>query len=170
MSQSKLQNFNQRILKKLISTLYKVLLENDSENPKIYNISDDDVFRSIEYTLELMGLGKVEYEDIDFVFALYSMNYSKIKDGIIESDLEIPQISEYTFKIDVNETLYQTTTYKHRLFSYSESNVIPISQKAENDGYFSVYEGNPIDTNVHDSETNDISWNNHSVTKIKSEK
>ena len=59
MSQSKLQNFNQRILKKLISTLYKVLLENDSENPEIYNISDDDVLRSIEYTLELMGLGSL---------------------------------------------------------------------------------------------------------------
>lgn len=167
MSQSKLQNFNQRILKKLISTLYKVLLDNDSENPKIYNISDDDVFRSIEYTLELMGLGKGGYEDIDFVFALYSMNYSKIKDGVIESDLEIPQISEYTFKIDVSETLYQTTTYKNRLFSYSEKNVIPISQRAENDGNFSVWEGTPIDTNVHDSETNDIIWNNHSVTKIE---
>lgn len=167
MSQSKLQNFNQRILKKLISTLYKVLLENDSEDPKIYNISDDDVFSSIEYTLELMGFDSREYEDIDFVFALYSMNYSKIKDGVIESDLEIPQISEYTFKIDVNETLYQTTTYKHRLFSYSESNVMPISQRAENDGNFSVWEGTPIDTHVYDSETNDIIWNNRSVTKIE---
>ena len=167
MSQSKLQNFNQRILKKLISTLYKVLLENDSEDPKIYNISDDDVFSSIEYTLDLMGLGRGEYEDIDFVFALYSINYSKIKDGVIESDLEIPQISEYTFKIDVNETLYQNVTYKHRLFSYSKSNVIPISQRAENDGSFSVWEGNPIDTHVNDSETNNISWDYKSVTKLE---
>lgn len=170
MSQSKLQNFNQRILKKLISTLYKVLLENDSENPEIYNISDDDVLRSIEYTLELMGLGKGEYTDIDFVFALYSMNYLKIKDGVIESDLEIPQISEYSFDIDVRETVYQTVTYRHTTSSYSEKNAVPICQRADYDGYFSVYEGNPIDTNVHDSETNDISWNNHSVTKIKSEK
>jgi len=167
MSQSKLQNFNQRILKKLISTLYKVLLENDSEDPKIYNISDDDVFSSIEYTLELMGFGRGEYKDIDFVFALYSMNYSKIKDGVIESDLEIPQISEYTFEIDVNETVYQNVTYKHRLFSYSKSNVIPISQRAENDGNFSVWEGNHTNTHVNDSETNDISWDYKSVTKIE---
>ena len=168
MSQSKLQNFNQKILKKLLSILYKTLVEEGSENPKFYNITDDDVFRAVESSLDMMGLGTGEYEDIDFMFALYSMNYSKIKDGVIESDLEIPQISEYTFKIDVNETIYQTTTYRHRLFSYSESNVIPIAQRAEYDGNFSVYDGNPTDTHVHDSETNDITWNNNTVSKLKS--
>jgi len=168
MSQSKLQNFNQRILKKLISTLYKVLLENDSEDPKIYNISDDDVFRSIEYTLELMGLGRGEYEDIDFVFALYSMNYSKIKDGVIESDLEIPQISEYSFDIEVRETVFQNVTYRHKLSSYSEKNVIPIAKRAEDDGNLSVWEGHLIDTDVYDSETNDITWERGSVKKVES--
>ena len=138
MSQSKLQNFNQRILKKLISTLYKVLLENDSENPKIYNISDDDVFRSIEYTLELMGLGEGEYTDIDFVFALYSMNYLKIDNGVIDSDLEIPQISEYSFDIEVRESVFQNVTYRHKLSSYSEKNVIQIAKRAEDDGNLSV--------------------------------
>lgn len=168
MSQSKLQNFNQRILKKLISTLYKVLLENDSENPKIYNISDDDVLRSIEYTLELMGLGKGEYTDIDFVFALYSMNYLKIDNGVIDSDLEIPQIKQYTFNIDVNETVYQAVTYQHKLYSYSEKNVLPISQRAEYDGNFSPWEGRDIGTEVFDSETNRIEWDSNSVTEVKS--
>lgn len=168
MSQSKLQNFNQRILKKLLTILYKTLLEENSENPEIYNISDDDVFKSIEYTLELMGLGEGEYEDIDFVFALYSINYSKIKDGTIESDLEIPQISKYSFDIDVNETVYQTVSYQHTIFSYSKSNVIPISQRAEYDGNFSVWEGTHIDTDINDSETNDINWVRKSVTKVES--
>lgn len=170
MSQSKLQNFNQRILKKLLTTLYKSLVQESSENPKVYNISDDDVFRSIEYTLELMGLGKGEYEDIDFVFALYSMNYSKIKDGVIESDLEIPQISEYSFDIDVRETVYQTVTYRHTISSYSEKNAVPICQRADYDGNFSVYDGDSIHTDIHDAETNDITWDYKSVTKIKSEK
>ena len=168
MSQSKLQNFNQRILKKLISTLYKVLLENDSENPEIYNISDDDVLRSIEYTLELMGLGKGEYTDIDFVFALYSMNYLKIDNGVIDSDLEIPQISEYSFDIDVRETVFQTVTYRHTTSSYSEKNAVPISQRAEYDGNFSVYDGDSIHTEIYDAETNDITWDYKSVTKLKS--
>ena len=168
MSHSKIERFNQRILKDVILRLYKLLLEDNEENPKIYNISDDGVFSSIENVLDIMGFGTSEYEDIDFVFALYIKNHHLIKDGKIEGDIEIPQISEYTFKIDVNETIYQTTTYRHRLFSYSESNVIPIAQRAEYDGNFSVYDGNPTDTHVHDSETNDITWNNNTVNKLKS--
>jgi hypothetical protein len=115
-----------------------------------------------------MGFGDGEYEDIDFIYALYSLNYHLIDDGKIEGDITIPTIGEYSFDVDVRETVYQTVTYRHTTSSYSEKNAVPISQRADYDGNFSVYDGNPINTEIYDSETNDISWDYKSVTKLKS--
>jgi hypothetical protein len=168
MSKSKFERFNQRILKDVILRLYKLLLEDNEENPKVYNISDDGVFQSIETITKLMGIGDGEYEDIDFIYALYSLNYHLIDDGKIEGDITIPTIGEYSFDVDVRETVYQTVTYRHITSSYSEKNAVPISQRADYDGNFSVYDGNPINTEIYDSETNDISWDYKSVTKLKS--
>lgn len=168
MTNSKFEKFNQRILKDIIVRLYKLLLEDGEENPKFYNISDDGVFKSIETITKLMGVGDGEYEDIDFIYALYSLNYHLINDGKIEGDITIPTLEKYSFDVDVRETVYQTVTYRHIESSYSEKNAVPIFQRADYDGNFSVYDGNPIHTEIYDSETNDISWDYKSVTKLKS--
>ena len=167
MANSKFEKFNQRILKDIIVRLYKLLLEDGEENPKFYNISDDGVLKSIETITKLMGIGD-EYEDIDFIYALYSLNYHLIDDGKIKGDITIPTIGEYSFDIDVRETIYQTVTYRHTTSSYSEKNTVPIVQRADYDGNFSVYDGDIINTDIHDSETKDISWDYKSVTKLKS--
>ena len=168
MANSKFEKFNQRILKDIIVRLYKLLLEDGEENPKFYNISDDGVFQSIETITKLMGVGNGEYEDIDFIYALYSLNFHLINDGKIKGDITIPTIGEYSFDIDVRETIYQTVTYRHTTSSYSEKNTVPIVQRADYDGNFSVYDGDIINTDIHDSETNDISWDYESVTKLNS--
>jgi hypothetical protein len=168
MANSKFEKFNQRILKDIIVRLYKLLLEDGEENPKFYNISDDGVFKSIETITKLMGVGDGEYEDIDFIYALYSLNYHLINDGKIEGDITIPILEKYSFDVDVRETVYQTVTYRHIESSYSEKNAVPIFQRADYDGNFSVYDGNPIHTEIYDSETNDISWDYKSVRKLKS--
>ena len=168
MANSKFEKFNQRILKDIIVRLYKLLLEDGEENPKFYNISDDGVLKSIETITKLMGIGDGEYEDIDFIYALYSLNFHLINDGKIEGDITIPTLEKYSFDVDVRETVYQTVTYRHIELSYSEKNAVPIFQRADYDGNFSVYDGNPIHTEIYDSETNDISWDYKSVTKLKS--
>ena len=168
MANSKFEKFNQRILKDIIVRLYKLLLEDGEENPKFYNISDDGVFKSIETITKLMGVGDGEYEDIDFIYALYNLNYHLINDGKIEGGITIPTLEKYSFDVDVRETVYQTVTYRHIELSYSEKNAVPISQRADYDGNFSVYDGDIINTEIYDSETNDISWDYKSVRKLKS--
>lgn len=168
MDNSKFEKFNQRILKDIIVRLYKLLLEDGEENPKFYNISDDGVLKSIETITKLMGIGDGEYEDIDFIYALYSLNFHLINDGKIEGDITIPTLEKYSFDVDVRETVYQTVTYRHTTSSYSEKNTVPIVQRADYDGNFSVYDGNPIHTEIYDSETNDISWDYESVRKLNS--
>ena len=151
MANSKFEKFNQRILKDIIVRLYKLLLEDGEENPKFYNISDDGVFQSIVTITNLMGVGDGEYEDIDFIYALYSLNFHLINDGKIEGDITIPTLEKYSFDVDVRETVYQTVTYRHIELSYSEKNAVPIFQRADYDGNFSVYDGDIINTDIHDS-------------------
>ena len=158
MSKSKFEKFNQRILKDIVLRLYKLLLTDNEENPSIYNISDDGVFMSIETIIRLMGFGDGEYEDIDFIFALYDENFHLIDDGKIEGDLVIPSIGTYTFSVDITERVLQTVTYEHRAESYSYNNVIPIAQREDYDGNFSVWDGENINTEHHDSDTTDIDW------------
>ena len=158
MSNSRFENFNDRVLKTCIINLYKLLLEDLSENPKVYNISDDEVYDSIEYVIKMFGFGSGNYEDIDFIFALYDLNYTSIKDGKIEGELVRPKLDTYLFDVEVSERIYQTVTYQHKEKSYSSKNVIPINRRAEDDGNFSIWDGNIIDKDVHQSDTTDISF------------
>ena len=158
MSNSRFENFNDRVLKTCIINLYKLLSEDLSENPKFYNISDDEVYDSIEYVIKMFGFGSGNYEDIDFIFALYDLNYTSIKDGKIEGELVRPKLDTYLFDVEVSERIYQTVTYQHKEKSYSSKNVIPINRRAEDDGNFSIWDGNIIDTDVHQSDTTDISF------------
>ena len=158
MSNSRFENFNDRVLKTCIINLYKLLSEDLSENPKFYNISDDEVYDSIEYVIKMFGFGSGNYEDIDFIFALYDLNYTSIKDGKIEGELVRPKLDTYLFDVEVSERIYQTVTYQHKEKSYSSKNVIPINRRAEDDGNFSIWDGNIIDTDVHESDTTDISF------------
>ena len=158
MSNSRFENFNDRVLKTCIINLYKLLSEDLSENPKFYNISDDEVYDSIEYVIKMFGFGSGNYEDIDFIFALYDLNYASIKDGKIEGELVRPKLDTYLFDVEVSERIYQTVTYQHKEKSYSSKNVIPINRRAEDDGNFSIWDGNIIDKDVHQSDTTDISF------------
>ena len=165
MSNSRFENFNDKVLKTCINNLYKLLLEYGSENPKIYNISDDEVYDNIEYVIKMFGFGSGDYVDIDFIFALYDLNYTSIKDGKIEGELVRPKLETYLFEVEVSERIYQTVTYQHKEKSYSSKNVIPINRRAEDDGNFSIWDGDIIDTDVHDSDTTDISYQGK-VTKL----
>ena len=168
MDTSKLSRLNQNILKLMLINLYKSLLEDNSENPNVYNINDDDVYRSLEYIIKLMGFGQGDYIDIDFLFALYSENYHLIDEDElkINGDLDIPEVSEYKFDIDIDESVKQTVTYTHRVESYSSDNVISIFRRQEEDGDVSVYDGFFSGPNVHDSETYNVSYDYNSLRKI----
>lgn len=167
MDTSKLEILGPKILKKIISLLYKQLLKIGSENPKVYNLGDGEVYESIESTLRFVGFGDSESIDVDFVFALYKMNHMNIQDGEIIGELIKPKISTYRFDIDVEERVYQTNTWTHQVDSYLEDNVIPISQYLESEGGFDIFDGNVTYTSTDSSDIIDIRWDRRSIDKIK---
>jgi hypothetical protein len=168
MDTSKLSRLNHNILKLMLVNLYKSLLEDGNENPKVYDIRDDDVYSSLEYVIKLMGFGNAQYIDVDFLFALYSENYHLIDEDElkINGDLDIPEVTEYTFDVDVDEYVRQTSTYVQRIESYSSDNVIPIFQKAEQDGDVNIFYGHYKGSDVHDNETTDVNYIYNSIRKI----
>ena len=167
MDTSKLETLGPKILKKIISLLYKQLLKIGSENPKVYNLGDGEVYESIESTLRFVGFGDSESIDVDFVFALYIMNHMNIQDGEIIGELIKPKISTYRFDIDVEERVYQTNTWTHEIDSYLLDNVIPISQYLESEGSFDIFDGSETYKSIDSSDTIDIRWDRKSVKRMK---
>jgi hypothetical protein len=167
METSKLENLNPKILKNLISILYNSFYELDVENPKYHDLENNNVIKSIEYAFKLMGQGEGEYIDLDFAFSLYKMNYHLIVDGKIKGDIIIPKVGTYEFEVEVDETIFRTNTYSHRVDSYSSDNVIPISKKIEGDGNLSIYDGKLVYEEDYDGRVNDVTWLSNSNKLIK---
>ena len=167
METSKLENLNPKILKNLISILYNSFYELDVENPKYHDLENNNVIKSIEYAFKLMGQGEGEYIDLDFAFSLYKMNYHLIVDGKIKGDIIIPKVGTYEFEVEVDETIFRTNTYSHRVDSYSSDNVIPISKKIEGDGNLSIYDGKLVYEEDYDGRVNDVTWLSNSIKLIK---
>ena len=168
MEVSKLANLNEKILKLMLINLYKTLKSEGSENPNIYNMGDSDFWDGLEYVIRLMGFGDAEYEDYDFLSALYSENYHLIDESElkINGDLEIPEVSEYSFDIDVHESVRQKVSYTHSMSSYSSDNVFLLFRKQEEDGYSNIYDGRITNTDVYDVETIDTEYDHRSLRKI----
>jgi hypothetical protein len=87
-----------------------------------------------------------------------------INEGIIN---ERPTIGRYSYEIDVHENVNQRVTYRHQSESYSPSTLIQIARKMESEGDISVYDGEQVDRDIYDSETNDVKYDKDSIKKIR---
>ena len=85
MIQSKFEKFNDNALKKILVVLLNALLEEGVEDPIRHNLEDEEVFEIVENTIKMMGF-EPEWDDIDFIFALYSLNFNSFNE---ESKLSI---------------------------------------------------------------------------------
>jgi len=167
MIQSKFEKFNDNALKKILVVLLDALLEEGVEDPIRHNLEDEEVFEIVENTIKMMGF-EPEWDDIDFIFALYSLNFNSFnEESKIEGSLVKPTISTYRYEIDVFERVSQRLTYEHTYESYSEKNVFPLARKADEEGYLSIWDGNQIDSDIFDTETEHIKWDYDSLRKIK---
>jgi hypothetical protein len=159
---SKLEKLSDRIL---FSIIKNVAEKCDSESVSIKTY-DDDNKNIIESILKLFGVVEViNYEDSDFIYSLLKLNVDKLYNQKLESSLDRPQMKTYTFDIDVSETVYQRTTWQHKISSYSD-NPYSLARVIDMDGNLDYWEGREIDRDVHDSETNDYNIDSSSFTEI----
>jgi hypothetical protein len=111
-----------------------------------------------ESNLKMIGLKNIETIDLDFILNLIKLNIENLVQEGFEGTLKRPTVGRYIIDGKVNETVFQTVIYQHKIYSYSEDTVSEVANYEEQQGIKSVWEGEHIDTNVYDSETNEINW------------
>lgn len=156
MEKSNLEKVNDKILVILLKEIQREL---DGETEPEFDEFDAAAFDA----LKTMGLSNKSYIDYNFTFELYKKN--------IDNDFQIPlirpKVGLYSIDVEVNSTEFVRRTYRHEISCYDESSVYELFGNILGEGDISVYDGDEIDYDVYDSETNDETVDNNSVRKIK---
>jgi hypothetical protein len=106
----------------------------------------------------MIGLKNIESIDLDFILNLIKLNIENLVQEGFDGTLKRPTVGKYFIDAKVNETAFQNVFYRHKVNSYSEDTVREIVNYEEQQGIKSVWEGNHIQTDVYDTETNEIYW------------
>ena len=152
MRNSKLENAPN----KLIYTICKKILnkvEDDWDQVFDSSLYTADVYGQYERVLKVVGFS--ETIDVDFIYNIIELDNSDT-----EIELIRPSFSKYDQIVEVNETVFQITTYSIPIDSYSDSpnSVSERFQFEEEQGWKSIWDGKEVDVHRHDSETSDISY------------
>ena len=151
---------------KILFQVLKQLKKNcESENIHLNAEFDTEIITVIDQTLKIFGIiDSPKYIYDEFLWTVLKMNINKLSDDKLVGNLERPEIKEYEFDIDVNETIYQTTSWTHRIESYG--NPYRIASAMEYNGDLDYYSGREGYTDIHDSETNEIRIDKRSFKEI----
>jgi hypothetical protein len=156
MERSSLEKFNDKILIKIIDNILKDFDGDEWRNA----FEDSSYYDTYESNIEALGID-VEAIDVDYMYSLIRLN--------IKNDFEIPlnrpNLAKYAQDVDVSERVIQTNRFRNFVYSYDENIVSEKFRFEENEGTLSIYDGDIIKTEVHDSESHD--WDYLSPIKIK---
>lgn len=157
MRNSKLENAPN----KLIYTICKKILgkvEDDWDQVFDSSLYTDDIYGQYKRVLKVVGFS--ETIDVDFIYNVIKLNIIELENSDTEIELIRPSFSKYDQIVEVNETVYQITTYSVPIESYSDSpnSVSERFQFEEEQGWKSIWDGKEVDVHRNDSETSDISY------------
>jgi hypothetical protein len=156
MERSSLEKFNDKILIKIIDNILK-----DFDGDEWRNAFEDSSYYDT-YVSNIGALGiDVETIDVDYINSLITLN---IRDDF-KIPLNRPNLAKYAQDVNVTERAIQTNRFRNFVYSYDENIVSEKFRFEENEGTLSIYDGNIIQTDVHDSESYD--WDYLSPIKIK---
>ena len=170
---SNLESLPSKLLFKIFAPIAKEF-ENPSDiSEKVFDYYGNKLRDKIYERGKLIGLHKNDYKGLDFVVRLMELNFEGFQSDTLEGDLEIPELKEYRVVFKVDETQYVTNYWQVRIESYSEKNAENSSRWMNSTGDLEWYNGTQIDTDYHDTETNEVSIDsvepiNESVKKVKS--
>jgi len=165
MEKSNLENVNEKLLIAIVETMLDEVTDNDG----IVNVYETDtmvVFDTYLDTLKAFGI-KGETIDVDYLYNFILLNLSELENKQYTNGLKRPNAQEYIIDAKVHEIVTQTVTYRHKVTSYSKGTVKNKILFEESEGFTSVWEGNHIDTDVWDSETNSVDWGEPVLAKKK---
>jgi hypothetical protein len=158
---SELEKISDRIMFQIIK---EVARNCESEGISFGRISSEvsDVIRD---SLKIFGvIDRIDYTDEDYVWAVVNLNKDKLNEDKLIGNLIKPELKKYEFNIEVNETVYQTQTWRDTVESYGDPySLVRIMEENADWDYFN---GREIYTDIYDSETNEININRKSFNEI----
>ena len=159
---SELERFPDKVLFQII----KQIAENcESDRVPLESEFDNEIISIIDQTLRIFGvIDNPKYIDDEFLWTVLKMNINKLSDDKLVGNLERPDIKEYEFDIDVSETVYQTSSWTHRIESYG--NPYRIVKAMEYNGDLDYWEGRQGYIDINDSETNEIRIDKRSFKEV----
>jgi hypothetical protein len=157
MEKSRLEELDDKTLiyicQEIINECYE---ENYGEVADVFEYeSITDIYES---NLKMIGLKNIEAIDLDFILNLIKLNIENLVQEGFDGTLKRPTVGKYFIDAKVSETAFQNVFYRHKVNSYSEDTVREVVNYEEQQGIKSVWEGNHIQTDVYDTETNEIHW------------
>ena len=158
---SELEKVSDRIMFQIIK---QVARNCESEGISFGRINTE-VSEVINSSLKIFGVvDKIEYIDEDYVWTVVNLNKDKLSEDKLTGNLIKPELKTYEFNIEVNETVYQTQTWRDTVESYGDP--YSLVRVMEENADWDYYNGREIFTDIHDSETNDIIINRKSFNEI----
>jgi len=143
----------------LLKILRKILNDSGAKNISnfIHDLEEDEgMQREINSMTKVFG-SKDEWVDIDYITSLIAMNFDQLKSGE-DFKLERPELKKYEIVFRVNLVEYKTDYWALKGHEYySKDSAYAMTRIYSNNGNLDYWEGNLVDSDVHDSETNDIS-------------
>jgi hypothetical protein len=133
------------------------------------DIMEDSGFHdSCDSAGRMMGF-EIEYPiDPNFIASTIQLNPDFDFSGSRpESEIKKPVAQLYQFDIDEHRTEYVVRSYQHSLTSYSQKLVIPTTESMLNEGALDVYEGEEVNVDYYDGETNETKIDKDSIRVIR---
>jgi hypothetical protein len=159
---SELESLPDKILFQVLKQLKKNC---ESEGIHLNAEFDTEIISVIGQTIKIFGIvDNTKYIDDEFLWTVFKMNINKLSDDKLVGSLERPDIKEYEFDIVVSETVYQTSSWTHRIESYG--NPYRIARAMEYNADLDYWEGSQNYTDINDSETNEIRIDKRSFKEI----
>ena len=153
------------LLKQLISS-YDYTVKDIIKDSEI--IEDSSFLDACESAGNVIGID-IEYPiDNNYLAATIKLNgkfdYTTSKPS---KELLRPVASLYSYDFTENRTEYVLRTYRNTLTSYSPDLVKTTAESMESEGYMYYGDGHEVHVDFYDGETNDVSFDDLSIRKIK---
>jgi len=154
MAQNQFESLSDKLLFRFLKIIYANLISEDVRLNTSTKM-DGEISTLISSSLKPAGFNTLRYLEEDYLFETLKLNLQYVESGNLEGNLDRPELTEYKFNVSVSETVYQTQTYENTVESYG--NPYDLVKTMEYNGDFDYWDGYNINTDIHDSETTDIS-------------
>ena len=162
MSASIFDTINDKTLFKFIKMVMEEVDFETLESSQDYTLQEG--VETIESTLGIRG--NDSSLDCDYIYNVWKLNEDLFEEDKLTNDLNKPTFKKVEFDWYLWETQWVKQTYRHQIETYSseKGDIYSYVYGMNQDGDYAIWDGNLIDTEYLNSETNDDSIDDTSFT------